>query len=292
MKHSILTWVILFVPFALGAQSILLDSAISYSTHYSPTAVGAGNFNADSRTDLAVGALYVKKDTGAIEIFIQKANNTLSQKATLFFAAENPAVKCLIVGDLNSDGFDDIAFGYDHHIGIFYQRSPGQADSLRTITLNEQVSSLKMGYFNSDTLVDLVISHPDQGKFSILYQPTAEQWDHEEVTTFSSRFSEVDVGDLNNDGKEDIVLLAGRFVDTVGLFVHYQDKNGIDPTPTVLRPKQDMMDDFYPGGIAVEDVNGEIWCDLKDIAFPHAWNRCGCFWVCGLVMAAVLNKTP
>jgi len=79
MKSIICTPVLVWVHYSLSAQSILLESAISYTTHYSPTATSTGQFNSESRTDLSAGTLNVIKGVTDIQHTNQKAGLLLRQ---------------------------------------------------------------------------------------------------------------------------------------------------------------------------------------------------------------------
>jgi hypothetical protein len=214
------------------------DVAITGATStYFGTALAAGDFNYDGRTDLAVGApqysaatgrTYLFYNDGSIPTAASSADVTITGPTTNSYFGN-----VLAVGDFNNDGRTDLAvgaYGYSSNTGrayIFYNDGayPSSAASADvsiggSATYDQFGASLTAGDFNADGRMDLAIS-AGNSKAYIFYNDgsiptTAATADVIASIQYTISFSAfvggppLVAGDFNYDGKTDIVVgMAG-----------------------------------------------------------------------------------
>jgi archaellum component FlaF (FlaF/FlaG flagellin family) len=135
----------------------------------------SGDFNADGKTDLAVGAYTYSTSTGRVYIFYNDGSiSTAATAADVIITGEatsNTFGFSLGFGDFNADGKTDLAvaaYGYSSFTGrayLFYNGSiitenASGADIIITgeTTSNTFGYSLASGDFNADGKIDLAVA--------------------------------------------------------------------------------------------------------------------------------------
>ncbi|MDZ4385114.1 MAG: FG-GAP-like repeat-containing protein, partial [Candidatus Moranbacteria bacterium] len=234
---------------AASADAIITGTA---TTDRFGQVLAAGDFNSDGRTDLAVGAPLYGSNNGRAYIFYNDGSYPAAAiDADIQIAAEGIndyfAIK-IAVGDLDSDGIDDLIIGayyYNSYTGrayIFYNDGsiPTLAADANAIitgegTLNNFGTNLACSDFNSDGRTDLIVSAPQYatytGRAYIFYNdgsiPTSAA-DADVIITgesiynnFSSSFA---IGDFNSDGRADLAVGAIRYNTYTGrAYIFYND---------------------------------------------------------------------
>jgi hypothetical protein len=206
------------------------------TSDYFGSAFTTGDFNADGRPDLAVGAYTDNTSTGKVYIFYNDGSYpTGAASADVILtggATNNFFGVAMITGDFNADGKDDIAvgaYGYNSHQGrayIFYggsMISEGVAGADITLTgettLNDFGYILAAADFNADGKDDLVVGaywyNSYQGRVYVFYGGSmiSEGTAGADVTLTGEASDDqfgisLTTGDFNVDGKDDLVVGA------------------------------------------------------------------------------------
>lgn len=173
----------------LGATKIYLSKPFHYKLGFSVS--GIGDFNADGLRDIAIGApaynpggLEDDHDNGAVFLIFGDQLKNESNRVDLASKSFTSAVvmgqygekvgNCIAqVGDINVDGFDDVAFGSSEGRAgyvLFGQSNPRrllhladlQSDGLRVAHTGYTVESA--GDFNGDFFPDVVFGNPESEK--------------------------------------------------------------------------------------------------------------------------------
>ena len=175
---------------------------------------------------------------------------------------------CSVIEDIDGDGLNDLIVlngNYPNSIMIFLQDADVEFNShaipdLEVITKSWS-QSLQVGDLNNDGLMDMVITHSsntDDG-LVVYYQENGSS------LAFSSSDLNaginpraVSIGDLNNDGLNDIAVANGWSDD---VYIYYQFENSI-PTSR----NRTLMVEENPRGVETGDLNGD---GLDDIVVSH-----------------------
>ncbi len=178
-------------------------SAVSWSPT-EPQRTAVGDFDGDGNTDVVFACNDYYSDPPS-PVFLSDGGRTFSTTADTEFGEYSRVA----VGDLNSDGYDDIAFSNKQaNCDVFYG-GPSGPDSYLDRTYNgNRVQEIVIEDMDGDGFVDLVLGDGQQGKVHIFLggmngpDTTA---DHVVTFTWSYCYG-LGVGDLNGDGFKDIVF--------------------------------------------------------------------------------------
>ncbi|MFL6036057.1 MAG: FG-GAP-like repeat-containing protein [Gaiellaceae bacterium] len=164
----------------------------------------------------------------------------------------------LAVGDLDGDGRADAALGTFAGIQLFRQQANGGLAASTTVDL-PAVRDLVLADMNGDGRRDIVVQTVEGGISTSengIYVLTAPSWTRTAVEEGVTH-GELEVGDLNSDGRADVAAIAqtrsfaSQRVDT------YLQGTAANWTagPTLSSP-------YFPDGIAVGDVTGDGKADI------------------------------
>src|SRR3990167_1537404 len=215
------------------------------TSNYFGWSLTAGDFNADGKTDLAVGAYIYSSHTGRAYIFYNDGSiPTTAATADVIFtgeATDNYFGYSLTAGDFNADGKTDLAVGarsYSSFTGrayIFYNDGsypPGAATADVTLTGETSSSfgySLASGDFNADGKTDLAVGAASNRTY-IFYNdgsiPTTAAT-ADVIITGEAASSSIISGDFNADGKADLAVGASGFASNKGKTYIFYSQNGV-----------------------------------------------------------------
>jgi hypothetical protein len=183
------------------------------------------------------------------------------------------------IGDVNHDhlldviigGFDSVDEETGSYIGIYYQNPLGLLDPVREITTVNSFS-IKVGDLNNDGLDDIVglsMGFNYDTLEIILQNTTGDLTRYGEFIVNHGGFDEVDIGDVNNDSLNDIVVLSGWFGhehDTIGILPQKSDHTYSNSDVVYY----DLGPVYFTSGMAIGDINNDA---LNDIAVTYGGNR-------------------
>jgi hypothetical protein len=235
-----------------------------YSDSYgSWVAVQIADVNNDNRNDV----IFTFSDS--IGIFYQNTAGTLDALQRFYTGQTADGIKA---GDLNNDGLTDIAVCHwnDSFIRIFYQKASGGFQQITYPVDNGGRDEIDINDMNGDGLND-VIYMPGQGMGStvnIFYQDGStgllgSPVGYNYQVSYYGHFNGIGTGDLNNDGRADLVGSIGG--NSAWIAVCYQNSDGTMGPATFL-PSYDI-----PTPVEIADLN----CDNKNeiIVGHYAWSK-------------------
>jgi uncharacterized repeat protein (TIGR01451 family) len=226
-----------------------------------------GDVNGDGRPDIVLG------NNNNIEVFLQQPGGTLAPSVVY----ATPMARIIRVGDVNNDGRADVV-GLDwssNNVAVFLQNAGG--------TLNPAVmynaphggyNDLDLGDVNGDGLTDIVVMSGQLyavPNVTVLTQaatggfnaPVSYGVGTQELTRG------VAVGDVNGDGRNDIVVTYGGNKPYSKIGVFYQNAaGGLDPA--VSFPSLDI-----PEPVEIADVNGDGRADI--VVLHGGWYHAGVY---------------
>ncbi len=203
----------------------------------------SGDFNADGRTDLAVGGSYYSTNTGRTYVFYNDGSiPTTAATADLILqggATGNYYGAALAAGDLNADGKTDLAvgaYGYNSSQGCayLYTFNDGVITGEATGNYFSEKGGLITGDFNQDGKTDLAVGaygySSDTGRVYLFYNDgsyptTAASADVIITGEAGSCFGDNLIGgDFNQDGRTDFTVGASCYSSNAGrAYIFYND---------------------------------------------------------------------
>ncbi len=252
--------------------SVLLgngDGTFQQARHFGagnvPSSVAVGDFNGDGVNDLAVAnaGTYPQYDDANVSVLLGNGDGTF-QEARSFEVASSP--RSIAVADFNGDGVLDLVVANypSNNVSLLLGNGDGTFQAPRNFFAGNSPVSVAVGDFNRDGAKDLAVANNSgwSGSVTVLLGNGDGSFQPERSFGLGSGPIFVAVGDLNNDGVED--LAVARYCTTPRCFVGYA---------AVLLGNGDgsfqAVGDYFvgnaAGNIAVADLNGDGAQDLAMI---------------------------
>lgn len=242
----------------------------------------AGDLNGDGYDDLLVGLQISTKGAA----YIYYGGESLSNVPTIIRNEEGDynyfGIALSSIGDINNDGFDDICIGnptYLSGIGKAYIYLGGETISntpnfiLNGQSINDNFSNCisKIGDVNNDGFDDFIIGSPNyydqKGKVDIyLCGITTNNITTVEIfgEGIQNKFgnSAASLGDVNNDGFDDILIGAKNYDSNKGSAYLYYGGSYVDNIFDAIFVGEYTQDYFGSIISGVGDVNGDGYNDI------------------------------
>lgn len=203
-----------------------------------------------------------------IGIYYQLSGGGFSDLRTLTGIDASNGIK---VGDLNNDGLNDILGFVDSKYKIFYQNQSGDFDLTTISAPQTNYAQLQIGDLNGDNLND--IANIYNSKIEILYQKkgvgiaTTDSLIISPMNkdSYETAFEGFTIGDVNNDGRKDVIATYGGNDGRMKIF--YQTSDGkIDTTNAKSYKAYDI-----PTAVKIADLNCDG--DNEIIIGNDAWEK-------------------
>lgn len=252
-----------------AAAEVKLQPYFYYSTGSWPEAVAVADLNNDGRQDVILNtSTYSDPENDfKLKVFLQDEFGRLQNPVNYSLGGEyTKRPKSMAVGDLNGDGLQDVAVGFDRsHIEIFLQYTDGTLFKADTIT-TPLASRIAVADLNGDGLDDIAgiawggddVGVFYQGEMGISQQPEIHYAPH-------GGYDDMVLGDINADGANDIVVMSGQsFADNLAV-VASDGQGGLLPAAFY-----DLGGSELTKGVTIGDLNSD---GRNDVAVTFGGNR-------------------
>ena len=242
----------------LGYGDGNFGAPVTFSTgaYSNPAWVIINDFNNDSRLDVATS----NSNTNTVGILLGYGNGTFASVIT-YSTGSGAIPNCISAGDFNNDQKLDIAVANSATNDIVVLFGLGDGNFLLGTAFSTGADSspfiLAIGDFNNDAQLDIAVTNNLANNIVIFLAYGTDTFAG--MTTYStgdgSQPHSVATGDLNNDGRSDIIV-ANYGTDNVGVFLGHT--NGIFDTMII----HSTGNGSAPYSVAVDDFNKDHNLDI------------------------------
>jgi uncharacterized protein (TIGR03437 family) len=254
-----------------GKGNGTFNSIKNYAAPLSPTKILSGDFDGDGKLDLLTlggGCLAdMCANKGVVSLRAGKGNGDFKEP-TNFEVGNNPIN--LLTGHFNGDGRLDLAVTNNNSntVSILLANGTGGFSPATDIPVSIKPRSIAAGDFNGDGKTDLVVGHLPfslDNKITILLGDGQGGFGTPAVMSISLPLLSLTVGDLNHDGKLDIVGSPIAYINSVsdadaGIYVLFGQGDG-----TFAAPRKYALG-IRALGFALFDFNADGWLDVATVA--------------------------
>jgi hypothetical protein len=255
-----------------AVTSPLFSPYVAYPTGSSPQVVAIGDLDGDGRNDVAMTTDYNFDPANdyMLNVFIQASDGTLKPRVKYPLAMRPQSID---IGDVNADGRADVVVGISNgagiSIGVLLQNASGTLDPMITYpTVNSY--KVTIGDFNGDGLLDIAgINFGALGDGLDVFLQTAAGTLAPPVTYHVPHggYDALVAGDVNGDGRTDLVVMSGELYAIPNLSVVLQNADG---TMAASVPYSLGGSNILANAVAVGDANGD---GRSDVVVAYGGNR-------------------
>jgi hypothetical protein len=187
----------------VAPQGFFFDPAVTYPTGDEQAAVAVGDISGDGRSDV-VAAVSNQGADNAVLIFRQAEDGTLLAPDR-YQTAEYSQSSAIAIVDLDNDGDQDIVVGYHDSLMVLLNSPSAMAMSFRAAETPNGYTRVAALDVNGDGFKDIAAVNSEYGTDVFINDGAGALTAGQHVGT-PLAIRDVSVGDLTNDGVDDLVV--------------------------------------------------------------------------------------
>jgi ELWxxDGT repeat protein len=230
-----------------------------------PQSVAIGDVNGDSKPDLATAG----RSDNKVAVFFGNGAGGFNQAPGSPFSSLGTSPVAVALADLDGDSKRDLAVlnGNSNSVAVFLNTGAGSFSPIASNFVSGVGTAMDVEDLDGDTDADIVVAHNGQGTVSVLLGNGAGEFAAAPGGPFSVGGTnigpwDVEVGDLNGDGKPDV---ATSNVSGNGLVSVLLGDGAGGFSPAVGSPFGGSSSEHY--SLAIADVNLDGKPDLTTVGF-------------------------
>jgi hypothetical protein len=250
-----------------------LSAGVNYGSSGSLTSVAIADFNGDGIPDIA--ALNLGGD--GVEIFTGKGDGTFTPSGSYSTGgsnangSKNGAFNQIVTGDFNKDGHIDIAVANysSSNVSVLLNNGTGGFLTAVPYPITGNAQTIATADVNNDGFLDLVVTdYASPGFVNVLLNQKDGTFlaAPQSPITFAFNYpGNIVLGDLDGDGKLDLVVTVGDTTNGTGLAAAKGNGDGTFQTAILFSTTQMQniaLNQPLPGDVKMGDINGDGKLDL------------------------------
>ncbi|CAF1308417.1 unnamed protein product, partial [Adineta steineri] len=239
-----------------SGDGIFLDEATIYSSYGSkPYAIIAGDFNNDTRLDLAA----VNYDYNYIDIILVYRNYSFLSQTIYPTSDIDTQPNSIVFADMNNDHQLDIVVTnfWSDNIGIYLNEGNNTFSNQTTYSTNSDSgpSSVITGDFNNDDQLDILVTNQNLRAIGIFLGNSSGIFSNQTTYSINAQPVSVATGDFNDDNRPDVVIVDSTS-NIIGVLLALED--GTFSSQTTYSTGKDSL----PSAITIGDFNNDKQLDI------------------------------
>jgi hypothetical protein len=221
-----------------------------------PRSVAIGDFDRDSRQDLAVA----NAAANTVAVLLGNGDGTFQPALSMAAGIGSCSVA---VGDFNNDTRMDLVVANpgSGNVSVLFGNGNGTFQAARNFAADAGPASVAVGDFNRDGRADVAVGNSGSGTVSALISNADGTLQAPRTFAAGAGVSSVAVGDLNGDGTSDL-MTANNGVNTVSVLVGNGDGT--------FRAVQSFAAGNGPSSVAAGDLNRDGRLDVAVASYQAA----------------------